>query len=134
MCFSPGHRVGVVALTNSVPRGSVGELAFAVLDDVIAQRPKPAEKTSDLSAVPEGLRPLLGGYHDPDDGEAITIEFRGGRLVCVHSATEPPYPLDPTDDPLCFIADLEEWRFVLGPEGRPLALNAHGYPLLRDDA
>ncbi|MGB3375240.1 MAG: serine hydrolase domain-containing protein, partial [Microbacterium sp.] len=42
VCFSPEHQVGVVALANSVPQGSIGELAFDVIDEIIGGRPRAA--------------------------------------------------------------------------------------------
>jgi len=130
LCFSPAHRVGVIALTNSVPGSSIGDLAFAVLDDVVAALPAPVPPVESPAAVPEHWADLLGRYHDPEDGQTVSIEFRKGRLVC--RSGEDDYPLEPTEDRLGFRFDLEDWRFVTDGDGRVIAVNAHGYPLLKE--
>lgn len=138
LCFSPAHGVGVVALANAVAAQSVGALAFDVLDEVVSSRTAPPgggtarPATGPWTAVPERWAPLLGRYEDPEEGDSITVEYRDGRLVFAHSAAEPPTPLEPTDEPLRFLVDLEEWRFVADPEGRIAGLNVRGYPLHRE--
>ncbi|MGB3377063.1 MAG: hypothetical protein WBA87_18215, partial [Microbacterium sp.] len=89
---------------------------------------------SDVTASPpEAWAPLLGRYHDREDGSVISIEFRGGGLVCVHSATEPPLRLERTGEPDLFTFELDEWRFVRDASGRVIAVNAHGYPLHKEE-
>jgi CubicO group peptidase (beta-lactamase class C family) len=131
VCFSPTHGVGVVALTNAVAAESVGTLAFDVLDDAVAARPKPSTVPSGAAVAPEWAA-YLGRYDDAEDGDGITIELRKGRLVCVHSATAPPLELAPDAEPDRFLVDLEEWRFVRDAGGQVVCLNARGYPLHKE--
>jgi CubicO group peptidase (beta-lactamase class C family) len=134
-CFSAKDRVGVVSLTNGVPKGSVADLAWVLADHVVAATRAAAAAAGphDVVPVPEHYAELLGRYQDPLDGEDARIEFRRGRLVCPDAETE--YELEPTDDPLVFVVDHELWRFLRSADtGRVDGLNAHGYPLVRRDS
>lgn len=132
LCFSPEHQIGVVALTNSVPETSVADLALPILDDLSTARTRSVAGTSSLTPVPVEWTGLLGRYHDQEDGQSISIEFRRGQLVCRDRDTS--YPLEPGGEPLVFLVDLEEWRFVTDEAGQVIALNAHGYPLFKEQS
>ncbi len=136
VCFSPTARLGVVALTNGMPRASIGDLAWELADLLVAARsdaPREDALTTP-TAPPEAYQALLGRYVDPVDGQELRIEYRAGQLAYVDPTGGGSGVLDPTEDPFVFLADRERWQFLRDDVGAVDCLNAHGYPLVKESA
>lgn len=138
-CFSPGDRLGVVALANAMPRTSVGDLAWA-----LAERAAPVLRSQSRSSLPgppaaapaEAL-PYLGRYLDVEDGDEALIAYRGGALTLATPDGTYAAPLVPSDDAeLTFrlVVDGAPDKLVVfwrEPDGRIGGVNIGGYPLSR---
>lgn len=134
VCFSTTARLGVIALTNGVAPASVGDLAWELAELLVVARGVQSVETSleVAAAPPAAYEPLLGRFVDPADGQAVHIEFRVGRLVATDPSSGESEVLEPTDDPLVFLADRERWTFATDASGAVDVVNVHGYPMHRD--
>ena len=122
-CFDPKERVGAIALLNGV--GDAEALAMElgkIARDAVVAAASPVEPPA---SMPEAYRPLLGIYVNPEQGLAVRLEWRDGKLVFVDPSEPTWHPtLAPTDDPDVFIVEPgvresgEPATFRRTPDGR----------------
>lgn len=134
VCFSPVADVGVIALANGTARQSVGDLAWELADLLVEGRPVGDDGLRVPSPPPAAYEPVLGRFVDPSDGQDVRVEFRDGRLLAIEPVSGESEVLEPTDEPLLFLANGERWQFLRDASGTVDAVNARGYPLVREQA
>jgi D-alanyl-D-alanine carboxypeptidase len=102
VCFDPQTQVGAIVLLNGM--GDAGTLAADLA--TIARRAVRSRAPAIEPPVPapEGFRPLLGIYADPEQGVLLRLEWRDGKLTFFDTdAVAPPLTIAPTGDPDTFV-------------------------------
>ncbi len=138
VCFSPVHRIGVVAVANALPSGSIADLAWALAATVVAElRGLPADTAPvRLDPPPAELVRFLGRYHDVAEGDEARIEFLDGALHCLANDRASRTRMAATGDPLVFrfVEDGVLDRYVtfwLGAADEVEGVSIGGYPLVK---
>lgn len=137
VCFSPAHRIGVVAVANALPGGSIADLAWALAAKVVvALGAVPDDAPPPGDRPPPELQEFLGRYHDVSEGDEARIEYLDGALHCLPDDRTTRTRMAPTADALVyrFVEDGVLDRYVTfwrGGSGEIEGVNIGGYPLVK---
>jgi D-alanyl-D-alanine carboxypeptidase len=135
--FNEQYKTGAIALLNSV--GPADQIAGEVLERVIAAQKEDTQRAARgrPAPTPPEWRRFLGYYAGAIGGPPMQVQCRDGRLQVgmspmAQAPALPPTLLEPTDDPLIFMATNgryagEPLAFRVDPEGAVIGFKASGF-------
>ncbi|MGH2599874.1 MAG: hypothetical protein ACRDJ9_10860, partial [Dehalococcoidia bacterium] len=135
--FNEQHKTGAIALLNSV--GPADQIAIEVLERVIAAQKEDTRRTSRgrPASTPPEWRRFLGYYVGAIGGPPMQVQCQDGHLQLgmspmAQAPAAPPTLLEPTDDPLVFMATNgryagEPLTFRVGSDDAVVGFKASGF-------